>query len=80
MQRRLCHPNIVKILDASFDKDRSNTLIAMEYVDNGTVFEALREGRLTRPAVKRIFFQICKALAYLHEQGFMHRDIKVQAT
>jgi serine/threonine protein kinase len=38
VQRKLSHPNIVKISDASYDKERNSTLIAMEYVDNGTLF------------------------------------------
>ncbi|MBE3558331.1 MAG: protein kinase [Ktedonobacteraceae bacterium] len=76
---RLSHPNIVTVHDAS--EQNGHLYIVMQLVDGGTLkqrFERLQQqGKLMETAeIVTIFTQIGDALAYAHEQGVIHRDIK----
>jgi serine/threonine-protein kinase len=72
---RLRHPNIVQGIDVGCD--RGVYYMAMEYIDGPTVGELLRRGGALDPRrALRIVMQIADALAYAHENGVMHRDIK----
>jgi serine/threonine-protein kinase len=72
---RLVHPNIVRIWGVAPFKD--TLLLAMEYVDGGSVADLLaaRQRLEPREAV-RIIRAAAEGLAYAHKQGFIHRDIK----
>lgn len=53
--------------------------VIMEYVNGGSLFELLRPGPITdEMTVSVISQQILLALAYLHELGKIHRDLKSQ--
>src|SRR5437588_7972206 len=76
---RLSHPNIVTVHDAN--EQNGHLYIVMQLVDSGTLkqrFDQLqREGRMMGiDEVVSIFTQLADALAYAHEQGIIHRDIK----
>src|SRR5215467_8149458 len=83
---RLSHPNIVTIHD--FSEQDGHLYIVMQLVDGGTLkhlLDALRTGNQNSPGgtgamdvleTNRIFQQIASALAYAHEKGIIHRDIK----
>jgi serine/threonine-protein kinase len=74
----LDHPHICTIYDmgeAETD-DRSLPYIAMEYVDGRSLAEALEDGPLGRLVVQRYATQLCEALAYAHERGVVHGDVK----
>jgi serine/threonine protein kinase len=72
---RLNHPNIVQI----FDYGRTQTgwhYLVMEYVDGSDLSRLVRSGRLDAEGALNAVSQICAALQYAHELGFVHRDIK----
>ena len=80
---RLSHPNIVTVHDAS--QENGHLYIVMQLVDGGTLknlLDTLRESHGTNGAfmdlldANRIFQQLASALAYAHEHGIVHRDIK----
>lgn len=51
----------------------------MEYLSGKNLREYVREkGTITENEAKPIFYQVCKALNYLHTIGIAHRDIKLE--
>jgi serine/threonine protein kinase len=71
---RLSHPNIVTIFD--FGSTDGLYYFTMEYVDGKNVRELLQAGEMSLPLALRIVSQVCDALQYAHDEGFVHRDIK----
>jgi predicted Ser/Thr protein kinase len=72
---RLQHPNIVIVYELG--EDRGLPFIAMELLP-GTDLEALlRSGEELLLAEKlEVVIQACRGLAYAHERGIVHRDMK----
>jgi serine/threonine protein kinase len=71
---RLNHPNIVTIFD--FGTTDGLYYFSMEYVDGKNVRELLQEGEINPSESLKIIAQVCDALQYAHDEGFVHRDIK----
>jgi serine/threonine protein kinase len=74
--RRLEHPNIVRVLDVGSSRNRH--YIAMELVHGGSL-KALIKRELDVERARRILAVLADAargLAYAHEQGVVHRDVK----
>lgn len=72
---RLNHPGIVAIYD--FGEDREVAFIAMEYVDGCGLGQFMKhDARLPIVDVISIMIQLLDALAYVHQHGVIHRDIK----
>ncbi len=72
----LNHPSIVKIFDFGISEGRFPFLV-MDYVDGKILGNLLREQmRLPREKALPIFIQICDGMAYAHENGVIHRDLK----
>ena len=71
----LTHERIVAVYDCG--DDGRQAFIAMEYVPGGTVRELLRgHGPLDEATALRLAAEAASALAYAHENGIVHRDIK----
>jgi serine/threonine protein kinase len=71
--RQFAHPNLVATLDAG---EEPQYFIAMEFVDGLDASYLVREkGVLTPRQSVDVLVQICGALAYLHAEGFVHRDV-----
>ena len=71
----LNHPNIVTVYDAGIEDD--TPYIAMEYVAGDTLYERILEaGQIDVSLAIRWGMQMTRALAYLHDQNILHRDLK----
>jgi tRNA A-37 threonylcarbamoyl transferase component Bud32 len=71
---RLEHPNIIRILETGTEDE--TFFIVMEYIGEGTLSDRLKAGPLARAEAIHIVRHIGAALAYAHEHGVIHRDIK----
>lgn len=73
----LTHPRIVR-LEGVYESDATAHTV-MERLEGGEVFGRLAEvGRFTEPAAAHAARQVLQALAYLHDCGVVHRDIKLE--
>ncbi|MEZ6185694.1 MAG: serine/threonine-protein kinase [Planctomycetota bacterium] len=71
----LSHPNVVRLLDAG--EELGTYYLAMAYFDGPTLKEVLAQrGRLDEAQTLRLGAQLARGLAYLHEQGLVHRNVK----
>src|SRR5262249_40582681 len=73
--QRIHHPNICPVLDAG---EAGDTLyISMEYLEGPTLRSLLeRSGPLPTAEVLRFGEQLASALAAIHAEGVVHRDVK----
>jgi serine/threonine protein kinase/LysM repeat protein len=69
------HPNIVKVID--YGEYKSKPFLVMPYLEGGTL-KALMQARGALPwqEAVRLLLPISKALAYAHQHGMIHRDVK----
>ena len=71
----LRHPNIVTIHDV--DEADGAPFMAMEFVEGGSLAKLMKErGALPMDQAVAIVRQVALGLAYAHERGVIHRDIK----
>lgn len=77
IQSSVNHPNIVRLYE--FKRVAKRDCIVMEYVEGETLDVLLRrKGKLSADEVRNIISQLASALAYLHKNHIIHRDIKPQ--
>ena len=75
MSARLQHPHIVSLLTAG--EIEGLPYYTMPFIDGETLRSRLvREGELPLVDIVRILRDVAGALAYAHEHGVVHRDIK----
>jgi serine/threonine protein kinase len=77
-QVSLSHGNLVSVFD--FGRVDNDYFIAMDYVrgaDLASLFAAERAAgrQLAAPLLAHVGVEICRALAYVHDRGFVHRDV-----
>lgn len=71
----LSHPNIVTVYD--FDRDGDTAFITMEYISGQELKQCLQASeRLPHERAMHIVERVARGLAYAHQQGFAHSDIK----
>jgi len=72
---QLQHSHIGRVID--FDVEADVYYMVMDYIQGGTLDEYLqRKGTLPTDEAVRITLQLADALAYAHQRGMIHRDIK----
>ncbi len=71
----LNHPNIVTVYDIG--KTDTECYMAMEYIEGAELRTLLLPGKpLPVPRALSIAAQVAEGLAYAHERGVVHRDVK----
>src|SRR5437588_11833824 len=74
---QLSHPNIVTVIDRGEDSGRQ--FIVFEYIDGENLKElVVRQGRLWVRDALQLAIQVARGLAFAHEHGVVHRDVKPQ--
>jgi eukaryotic-like serine/threonine-protein kinase len=74
-QQKCNHPNIAKVYDW-FDENET-CYIVMEFISGKSLFRIFKEeGILNEDRVKKYFVSITEALKLVHQNQFLHRDIK----
>jgi serine/threonine-protein kinase len=74
---RLSHPNIVTVIDRGEDEGRQ--FIVFEYVPGENLKDLItRTGPLPIRSAIELALQVARGLAFAHEHGLVHRDVKPQ--
>jgi hypothetical protein len=74
---QLSHPNIVTVIDRGEDEGRQ--FIVFEYVEGENLKQLIeRSGRLPVRDALLMALQMGRALAFAHDRGLVHRDVKPQ--
>jgi serine/threonine-protein kinase len=71
----LPHPNVVPVHDVRLDED-GNPQILLKRIEGSNWSQLLRTGARSLPDNVRILRSVCNALAFAHDRGVLHRDVK----
>jgi serine/threonine protein kinase len=74
----LDHPNLVRILELELNDARPHLI--MEFIPGRSLQMLLRRGRPSLQQTLVWLAQVAEGLAYFHELGYVHRDVKPQNT
>ena len=76
IHKRLKHKNIIKLYASC--EDSEFIYLILEYAEKGNLFFFIRNNkqRLSESQAYHYFIQTCSGIHFLHQNGFIHRDIK----
>jgi protein kinase len=74
--RKIKHDNVVKLFQLFRDSD--HLYLVFELLPDGSLLKTIRDhsGPFSLSEIRSITSQIFEGLAYVHRQGFFHRDMK----
>ncbi|XP_040889491.1 NUAK family SNF1-like kinase 2 [Toxotes jaculatrix] len=73
----LCHPHITTIYEVFENKDK--IVIVMEYASRGDLYDYICDKRhISEREARHFFRQIVSAVHYCHQNGIVHRDLKLE--
>ena len=70
------HPNIVRLFEVIEDDKYFN--LFQELCTGGELLKKMQTTQLKEKEIAKIFNQIMSAVAYCHEKGIVHRDLKLE--
>ena len=70
----LNHPNVVTVHDIG--REGAVAYMAMELIDGIELREMMKQSRIALPLALDIIAQVADGLAFAHERGVIHRDVK----
>lgn len=73
IQKTLAHQNVVRLI-ASFERD-GRMFIFLELLQK-SLFDFINSVRFDESLFLRLFYEVVKAVVYLHSKRIIHRDIK----
>eukprot|EP00037_Helgoeca_nana_P016722 m.157312 g.157312 ORF g.157312 m.157312 type:complete len:503 (+) comp23659_c0_seq1:279-1787(+) len=73
---RLQHPHVIELLD-SWICGGTATLV-LEYLPQGDMFNALDRSEITTEQSMICLIQVAEALQYIHREGVVHNDLKLE--
>ena len=76
ISKQLKHPHIVEVFEAGnveIGDDQSHPYLVMEWVDGARLDQV---HNFTYARIIDLGIQLCEALQYAHQQGFVYRDLK----
>uniref|UniRef100_A0A915AE96 non-specific serine/threonine protein kinase n=1 Tax=Parascaris univalens TaxID=6257 RepID=A0A915AE96_PARUN len=73
--KKLNHPNIIKLREVIREND--NLYFVFEYMQEN-LYELMKDRDRYFPehVIRNIIYQVLQGLAYMHKNGFFHRDMK----
>ncbi|GAB6024326.1 hypothetical protein CHUAL_009496 [Chamberlinius hualienensis] len=74
IMREYHHSNIVEMYNSYLVDDE--LWVVMEFLEGGALTDIVTHSRMDEEQIATVCKQCLKALAYLHSQGVIHRDIK----
>ena len=74
--QQMAHPNVVTVYD--FDRDGDRVYMTMELLQGAPLgsWEKVEYAEGRKPEVRDLILQMASGLAYAHEQGMVHSDLK----
>lgn len=72
------HPCLIHLRAWAIEPRRA--LIVLPYCAGGDLFDVASTHTLAPSLIRRIFAEIVSALRYLHSNGIVHRDVKLEST
>lgn len=77
IMKLLNHPHLLKLYQVM---ETNNMLyIVMEYATRGEMFAHIdKNGKLSEPEARKLFWQILSAVEYCHNNRVVHRDLKTE--
>ncbi|XP_074491078.1 NUAK family SNF1-like kinase 2 [Sebastes fasciatus] len=73
----LCHPHIITIYEVFENKDK--IVIVMEYASRGDLYDYICDkSNISERDARHFFRQIVSAVHYCHQNGIVHRDLKLE--
>lgn len=73
----LRHPHVLRVYGAGLLEGDQRYLL-LEYAEKGSLAQAYERGPLPLRPLARLLGQVARALAFTHERGYVHRDVKPQ--
>ena len=78
---RLHHPTLVRVFDLAWDEENDLLYYVMDLVlysdGEAHTLADVEQGSADEEHLVQWFSELCQALAYVHSQGIVHRDIKL---
>lgn len=68
------HPGLIQLLDTGVHGE--DAYLVMEFIDGPTLAQSLQQGSPGAAATAALGMRLADALAYVHAQGIVHRDVK----